>query len=88
MKVHLVVFCPQLLGNLSFFAVCSITQNMLAFNKGTSQPLGILPKFPISLGGKTIYVDVMVVEDPLDFKLFLGMTISMSWDLLSLHSFM
>jgi len=45
---------------------------MLSFNIGTSQPLGILPKFPITLGGKTIYTDVMVVQDPLYFDLLLG----------------
>ena len=49
-----------------------VTHNMLAFNKGTSQPLGILLKFPITLGGKTIYIYVMVVQGPLDFNLLLG----------------
>jgi hypothetical protein len=46
-----------------------ITQNLLAFNRGTSQPLGILPKLPITLGGKIVYIDVMVVQGPLDFNL-------------------
>lgn len=49
-----------------------ITQNLLAFNRGTIQPLGILPNFPITLGGNTIYIDVMVVQGPLDFNLLLG----------------
>lgn len=49
-----------------------ITQNMLGFNKGTNQLLGILPKFLITLGGKTVYIDVMVVQGPLDFNLLLG----------------
>ena len=49
-----------------------VTQNLLALNGGTSQPLGILPEFPITLGGKTIYIDVMVVQGPLDFNLLLG----------------
>jgi len=49
-----------------------VTQNLLAFNGGTSQPLGILLKFPITLGGKTIYIDVMVVQGPLDLNLLLG----------------
>ena len=49
-----------------------VTQNLLAFNGGTSQPSGILPKLPITLGGKTVYIDVMVVEGPLDFNLLLG----------------
>jgi hypothetical protein len=52
--------------------LASVTQNMLAFNRRTSQPLGTLPQFPITLGGKTVFIDVMVVQDPLDFSLLLG----------------
>jgi hypothetical protein len=55
--------CPQL---------SSVTRNLLAFNRRTSRPLGILPQFPVTLGGKTIFIDVMVVWDPLDFSLLLG----------------
>jgi hypothetical protein len=55
--------CPQL---------ALVTQNLLSFNRRTSQPLGILPQFPVTLGGKTIFIDVMVVRDPLDFALLLG----------------
>jgi hypothetical protein len=50
----------------------SVTQNLLDFNRRTSQPLGTLPQFPITLGGKNFFVDVMVVQDPLDFDLILG----------------
>jgi hypothetical protein len=55
--------CPQL---------APVTHSLLAFNRGTSQPLGILPQFPVTLGGKTVFIDVMVVRDPLDFTLLLG----------------
>jgi hypothetical protein len=55
--------CPQL---------APVTHNLLAFNRRTSQPLGILPQFPVTLGGKTIFINVMVVRDPLDFYLLLG----------------
>jgi hypothetical protein len=55
--------CPQLVP---------VTQNLLAFNRRTSQPLGTLPQFPVTLGGKTVFIDVMVVRDPLDFSLLLG----------------
>jgi hypothetical protein len=55
--------CPQLV---------SVMQNLLAFNRRTSQPLGTLPQFPITLGGKTVFIDVIVVQDPLDFDLLLG----------------
>jgi hypothetical protein len=44
--------CPQL---------PPVTQNLLAFNRRTSQPLGILPQFPVTLGGKIVFIDVMVV---------------------------
>jgi hypothetical protein len=49
-----------------------VTQNLFAFNRRSNHPLGILPLFPITLGGKTVFVDVMVVQDPLDFDLLLG----------------
>jgi len=49
-----------------------VMQKLLAFDGGMSQPLGILLKFPITLGGKTIYIDVMVVQGALDFSLLLG----------------
>jgi hypothetical protein len=49
-----------------------VTQTLFSFNRRNSHPLGILPQFPINLGGKTIFVDVMVVQDPLDFDLLLG----------------
>ncbi|WP_208081129.1 hypothetical protein, partial [Bacteroides uniformis] len=44
-----------------------ITQNLIAFYRTISEPLGILPKFPITLEGKTIYIDILVVQVPLDF---------------------
>jgi hypothetical protein len=53
-------------------SLASVTQNLLAFNIRTSQPLGTLPQFPITFGGKTVFIDVMVVQDPLDFSLLLG----------------
>jgi hypothetical protein len=65
---------------LSYFAwkalgcppLAPVTQNLLAFNRRTSQPLGTLPQFPVTLGGKTVFIDFMVVQDPLDFSLLLG----------------
>ncbi|CAA3018918.1 retrotransposon, unclassified [Olea europaea subsp. europaea] len=49
-----------------------VAPNLTAFDGGTSQPLGILRKFPITLGGKTIYIDVSVTQGSLDFSLLLG----------------
>ena len=56
----------QALGSLVL-----VTQNLSAFNRTISEPLGILPKFPITLEGKTIYIDLMVVQGPLDFNFLL-----------------
>ena len=41
----------------------------MAFNITISKPLGILPKLPITLEGKNICIDLMVVQGPLDFNL-------------------
>jgi hypothetical protein len=49
-----------------------VTHNLLAFNRRVSQPLGILPQFHVTLGGEMVYIDVMVVHDPLDFNFLLG----------------
>ena len=49
-----------------------VAPNLTAFDGGTSQPLGILPKFPITFGGKTVYIDVSVTQGALDFSLLLG----------------
>ena len=45
---------------------------ILDFNHRPTSPLGTLPCFPIALGGKTLCIDVMVVQGPLDFNLLLG----------------
>ena len=47
------------------------TNQILAFNRRPTAPLGTLPYFPITLGRKTVCIDVMVVQGPLDFNLFL-----------------
>ena len=47
-------------------------RNLTCFEKGTSRPLGILPNVPITLRGKTIQMNVMVVQGPLDYNLLTG----------------
>jgi hypothetical protein len=42
----------------------SVTHNLLDFNKQITQHLGICPQLLITLGGKTIYIDVIIVHDP------------------------
>ena len=48
------------------------TNWILDFNRRAAVPLGILPQLPITLEGKTVCIDVMVVQGPLDFNLLLG----------------
>ena len=48
------------------------TDQILAFNRRPTAPLGTLPYFPITLGGKIVCIDVMVVQGPLDFNLLVG----------------
>ena len=55
-------------------------RNLSGFDKGTSQPLGILPNVPITLKGKTVQMNVMVVQGPLDE------TIYIAWEPSSPHS--
>ena len=47
-------------------------RNLTGSNKGTSRPLGILPNVPITLRRKTVHMNVMVVQGPLDYNLLLG----------------
>ena len=47
------------------------TDKILDFNRRPTAPLGILPHLPITLGGKTVCIDVMVFQGPLDFNLFI-----------------
>ena len=44
---------------------------LLDFDRRTSQSLGILTQTSITLGGKIVLVDFMVIEDPLDFNILL-----------------
>jgi hypothetical protein len=42
------------------------------FDNRTFQPHGIIPSFPMQLGGNTMCVEVEVVETSLDYNLLLG----------------
>jgi hypothetical protein len=50
----------------------SASHELLDFDRCPSEYLGILPQLPISLGGKIVLVDVIVVQGPLDFNMLLG----------------
>ena len=43
-----------------------------AFDGHVFKPHGIIPSFPITLGGKTVIVEVEVVDVPTDYNLLLG----------------
>jgi hypothetical protein len=45
---------------------------LTAFDGRSFRPHCILPTFPVQLGGKTVEVDVEVVDAPLDYNLLLG----------------
>jgi hypothetical protein len=45
---------------------------LIAFNGHSFQPHGIIPSFPVQLGGKTVCVKVEVVDAPPDYNLLLG----------------
>jgi hypothetical protein len=51
----------------------SKSSNMLtAFDSHSFRPHGIIPAFPVQLGGKMVEVEVEVVDAPLDYNLLLG----------------
>ena len=53
-------------------SLVSTASQLLPFDIRTSVALGILAQTLVTLGGKIILVEFMVIEDPLDFNMFLG----------------
>ena len=45
---------------------------VISFDDHSFRPHGIIPSFPVQLGGKTVCVEVEVVDAPLDYNLLLG----------------
>jgi hypothetical protein len=45
---------------------------IMAFDGHSFRPHGIIPSFPMKLGGKTMCIKVEVVDAPLDYNLLLG----------------
>jgi len=45
---------------------------LLAYDKRPGESMGVLPQFPITLGGKIVLINMMVVDIPLDFNMLLG----------------
>jgi hypothetical protein len=50
----------------------SVTYSSYRFRWSFFQPHGIIPSFPVQLGGKTLCVEVEVVDASLDYNLLLG----------------
>ena len=58
--------------DLGFPQLVPATDQIMAFNRRPTAPLGILPHLPITLGGKIVCIDVIVVQGPLYFNILLG----------------
>ena len=52
-------------------SLVSTTSQLLVFDRRTCIALGILAQTLVTLGGKTILVAFIVIEDPLDFNMLL-----------------
>ena len=53
-------------------SLMSTASQLLVFDRRTCISLGILTQTLVTLGGKTVLVDSMVIEYPLDFNMLLG----------------
>ena len=52
-------------------SLMSTDSQLLDFDRRTSTNLGIIAQTLVTLGGKTVLVDFMVIEDPLEFNMLL-----------------
>ena len=52
-------------------SLVSTASQLLAFDRRTCIALGFLAQTPVTLGGKIVLVDFMLIEDPLDFNMLL-----------------
>jgi hypothetical protein len=61
--------CWKAIGQL----ILSMSPTLLtSFDDHSFRPHGIIPSFPVQLGGKTMCIKVEVVDAPLDYNLLLG----------------
>jgi hypothetical protein len=67
---------------------------LTSFDGRSFRPHGIIPSFPVQLGGKTMCVEVEVVDASLDYNILLGrswnyamkvVVVTVFWDLLFPH---
>jgi hypothetical protein len=62
--------CWKAIGQPWFVSITYVAYDM--FDGWSFRPHGIIPSFPMQLGGKTMCVEVEVVDAPLDYNLLLG----------------
>ena len=53
-------------------ALAPSTITLRAWDGHASQPIGLFRNCPITLAGKTVCVDVEVIDTPLDYNIILG----------------
>jgi hypothetical protein len=58
--------------SLSFLTLSKSSNMLTSFDDHSFHPHGILPAFPVQIGGKMVEVEVKVVDVPLDYNLLLG----------------
>lgn len=44
-------------------------KKLLAYDRRPGESMGVLPQLHITLGGKTVVINMMVVDRPLDFNM-------------------
>jgi hypothetical protein len=57
---------------LGYPKLVSTKNDLVSFNRKLSEYFGILPQFPIMLGGNIFLFDLLVVQGPLEFNMILG----------------
>jgi hypothetical protein len=58
--------------SIGYIALSPSPTLLTAFDVHSFRPHGIVPSFPVQLGGKTVCVEVEVVDAPLNYNLLLG----------------
>ena len=66
------IFPARAWRGMGFPSLVSTSRELVAFDRRTNTPLKIIFQTHVTLGGKIVLVDFMVIEDPLDFNIILG----------------
>lgn len=57
---------------IGYPSMSPLTGRVWAFNGRTSKTEGTCPDLPITLAGKTVYLDVTIMTSKLDYNILLG----------------